>query len=81
MAKWFEMRLIDFYSSHKNVKVLSNWLRFDEEKVLKMHGPKSKFITKAVQVLKKKQEEFWKGGMRFFEIKEDGRRWRGYPKA
>ena len=44
-----------------------------------MHGPESKFIMKVVQV--RKQEEFWKGGIIFFEIKEDGRRRRDYPKA
>ena len=37
---------------------------------LKMHGPKSKFIIKAVQVLK--QEEFSKGGRRFWKLKKIG---------
>ena len=45
-----------------------------------MHGPKSKFIMKVVQV-KKKQEEFFKRREKIFEIKEDGRRRRDYPKA
>ena len=45
-----------------------------------MHVPKSNFIMKVVQV-QKKQEEFSKGERRFFEIKEDERRRRGYPKA
>ena len=35
-----------------------------------MHGPKSKFIMKAVQV--RKQEEFWKGGRRFLKFKKMG---------
>ena len=35
-----------------------------------MHGPKSKFIMKAVQV--SKQEEFWKGGRRFLKLKKMG---------
>ena len=37
---------------------------------LKVHGPKSKFITKEVQV--EKQEEFWKGGKRFLKLKKMG---------
>ena len=43
-----------------------------------MHGPKSKFIMKAVRV--RKQEEFSKGE-KIFEIKEGGRRRRDYHKA
>ena len=35
-----------------------------------MHGPKSKFIMKVVQV--KKQEEFSKGGRRFLKLKKMG---------
>ena len=35
-----------------------------------MHGPKSKFIMKMVQV--KKQEEFSKGGRRFLKLKKMG---------
>ena len=35
---------------------------------MKIHGPKSKFIMKAVQV--RKQEEFWKGGRRFLKLKK-----------
>ena len=38
--------------------------------VLKMHGHKSKFIMKAVQV--RKQGEFWKGGRRFLKLKKMG---------
>ena len=34
-----------------------------------MHGPESKFIMKVVLVLKK-QEEFSKGGRRFFKLKK-----------
>ena len=44
-----------------------------------MHGPKSKFIMKVVQV--SKQEEFSKGMKEIFEIKEDGRRRKDYPRA
>ena len=47
--------LLDF--SQKKVKVLLNWLKFIYENVLKMHGPKSKFIMKMFQV--SKQEEFF----------------------
>ena len=36
--------------SQKKVKVLLSWLKFIDENVLKMHGPKSKFIMKVVQV-------------------------------
>ena len=35
-----------------------------------MHGPKSKFIMKVVQVLK--QEKFSKGGRRFLKLKKMG---------
>ena len=35
-----------------------------------MHGPKSKFIMKVVQV--SKQEEFSKGGRIFFKLKKMG---------
>ena len=56
--------------SQKNVKVLLSWLKFIYEKVLKMHGPKSKFIMKVVQV--SKQEEFSKGGRRFLKLKKMG---------
>ena len=35
-----------------------------------MHGPKSKFIMKVVQV--RKQEEFWKWGRRFLKLKSMG---------
>ena len=35
-----------------------------------MHGPKSKFIMKVVQVLK--QEEFLKGGSRFLKLNKMG---------
>ena len=45
---------------------------------MKMHGPKSKFIMKMVQV--SKQEDFLKKRKKIFETKEDGRRIRGYPK-
>ena len=44
------MRLVEFYSSHKNVKVLLSWLKFVYGNVLKMNGPKSKFIMKVIQV-------------------------------
>ena len=44
-----------------------------------MHGPKSKFIMKVFQVKSKKG--FQNEGEDFFEIKEDGRRRRDYPKA
>ena len=37
---------------------------------LKIHGPKAKFIVKAVQV--RKQEEFWKGGRIFLKLKKIG---------
>ena len=37
---------------------------------LKMHGPKSKFIMKVVQV--SKQEEFSEGGRRFLKLKKMG---------
>ena len=53
--------------------------RFIYEIVLKIHRHKSKFIMKIVQV--SKQEEFSKKGKKIFEIKEDGRRRRGCPKA
>ena len=41
-----------------------------KKRFLKMHGPKSKFIMKAVQV--RKPEEFWKGGRRFLKLKKMG---------
>ena len=37
---------------------------------LKMHGPKSKFIVKAIQV--RNQEEFSKWGRRFLKLKKMG---------
>ena len=43
---------------------------FHDENVLKMHGPKSKFIMKVFQVYK--QEEFSKGGRRFLKLKKVG---------
>ena len=55
--------------SQKNVKVLLSWLEFIYENVLKMHGHKFK-NKKSFQ---KEEEDF--------EIKEDGRRRRDYPKA
>ena len=54
----------------KSVKVLLNLLKFIDENVLKMHGPKSKFIMKMFQV--SKQEEFSKGGRRFLKLKKVG---------
>ena len=51
--------------SQKNVKLLLSLLKFIYENVLKMHGPKSKFIMKVVQVKKtrrvfqKEGEDFW----------------------
>ena len=44
-----------------------------------MHGHKSKFIMKVVQVYK--QEGFKKKRENIFKIKENGRRGRDYPKA
>ena len=64
----------------KNIKVLLSLLKFIYENVLKMHGPKSKFIMKVVQV-KKNKKSFFKRREKIFEIKEDGRRRRDYPKA
>ena len=37
-----------FSNKKKNVKVLLNWLEFIYENILKMHGPKSKFIMKVI---------------------------------
>ena len=54
----------------KNIKVLLNWLKFIYENILKIHGHKSKFIMKAVQV--QKQEEFSKGGRRILKLKKMG---------
>ena len=54
----------------KSVKVLLNGLKFIYENDLKIHGPKSKFIMKVVQVLK--QEDFSKGGRRFLKLKKMG---------
>ena len=42
------------------------------KKFWKMHGPKSKFIMKVLQVLK--QEEVFKRREKILEVKEDGRR-------
>lgn len=45
-------------------------MKFIYENVLKMHGHKSKFIMKVVQVYK--QEEFSKLGRRFLKLKKMG---------
>ena len=49
------------------VNLIKLWLR---KRFSKMHGPKSKFIMKVVQV--RKQEDFWKGGRRFLKLKKMG---------
>ena len=61
------------------IKIVEVLLSLFMKNVLKMHGHKSKFIMKVVQV--QKQEEFSKRENNIFEIKEDGRRRRNYPKA
>ena len=72
MEKWFEWGWLTFSILTKKcqsmITFVKVWLR---KYFLKMHGPKSKFIVKAVQV--RKQEDFEKEGGDF-EIKEDGRR-------
>ena len=66
MAKmvWNEIDWLLVFSQ-KNVIVLLSLLKFIYENILKMHGPKSKFIMKVVQV-KKKNKIFQKGGENFW---------------
>ena len=52
--------------------VLLSLLKFIDEDVLKMHGPKSKFIMKVFQVSKTRR--VFKRREKVFEIKEDRRR-------
>ena len=47
-------------------------MKFVNENVSKMHGPKSKFIMKMFQVSKQEEFFFLKGGRRFLKLKKTG---------
>ena len=57
---WMRLMTFSLKKCQSMIKLIKGLIK---KKVLKMHGAKSKFIMKAVQVWK--QEECWKGGRRF----------------
>ena len=60
---WVELFLLIL---KRDVKVWLNELKLIYENVLKMHGHKSKFIMKVVQVIKKNKKSFQKEGEDFW---------------